>query len=212
MSQKESYRVALGIEYHGALFHGWQRQQSPDVATVQRELELALAKVADHDVSLSCAGRTDAGVHALNQVVHFDAHNARPLDAWVRGCNSHLPAQVRVRWSRSVASDFHARHSALARRYQYVICNSRLRPGIFHGLQSQVSLPLDASAMHDAAQALLGERDFSAFRAAACQSKTPMRNVHHARVQRQGDRVVLDIQANAFLLHMVRMLPRALVT
>ncbi len=195
-------RVALGIEYDGAAFFGWQRQR--EVNSVQEELEKALSVVADEPIEVQCAGRTDAGVHGTNQVVHFDASNPRPLKAWSFGVNANLPNSIAVRWASEVSDDFHARFSATARRYRYIISNQKLRSGILFNGVTHFHRKLDADKMHEAAQSLLGEQDFSAFRAALCQSKTPFRNVHHANVVRRGDFVILDIQANAFLHHMVR--------
>ena len=197
-------RIAIGVEYNGAAYHGWQRQALPAVATIQAALEAAIAKVADHPVTLYCAGRTDAGVHATAQVAHFDAVLDRGEKAWVMGVNSYLPATIRVRWARSLDEGFHARFSATARRYQYWIDNCPVRPAVFSGLLTHCATELDADLMDRAAQCLLGERDFSSFRASACQSRSAMRNVHHLRVSRHGRRICIDIQANAFLLHMVR--------
>jgi len=195
-------RIALGIEYDGAAFYGWQRQR--DVNSVQEEIEKALATVADSRVEIQCAGRTDAGVHATNQVIHFDTDAERPLKAWTFGMNANLPTSIAVKWAQQVDDEFHARFSATARRYRYIISNQRLRSGILpHGV-THFHRPLDAEKMHEAAQALLGEQDFTSFRAALCQSKTPFRNVHHAKVVRKSDFVILDIKANAFLHHMVR--------
>lgn len=197
-------RVALGVEYNGAGFHGWQRQKKPAVATVQAELEGAISQVANHPVAVVCAGRTDAGVHATQQVVHFETTAQRELRAWVRGVNSHLPETVRVCWSQSVDAGFHARFSAVARRYQYLICNTEVRPAIFSRQMVHFRWPLDTALMQAEANCLLGEQDFSSFQAVACQSKTAMRNVHHVTVSRKDHLVMIDIQANAFLLHMVR--------
>lgn len=197
-------RVALCIEYNGSGFNGWQTQKSPNTSTIQETLERVLAEVADHDLSLICAGRTDAGVHATGQVVHFDYLNNRPEAAWVRGGNSQLPPQVSIRWAKQVPLDFHARFSATARRYRYIIYNSPVKPAILSGLVTHHCPVLDAECMHAAGQYLLGEKDFSSFRGAACQSSTPMRNVTAVSVARQGDFVILEIEANAFLLHMVR--------
>lgn len=192
------------MEYNGAAYHGWQRQTKPPVPTVQAELEKAIAFVANHDISLICAGRTDAGVHATGQVAHFDVSVEREHKAWVMGVNSQLPPQIRVLWAQEISSDFHARFSATARRYQYWIHNNPVKPGIFSHMLSFYSKPLDEQRMHDAAQALLGEQDCSAFRAIACESNTPMRNIHKVSVRRHGQRLCIEIQANAFLLHMVR--------
>ena len=204
-------RVALGIEYDGNDFHGWQLQ-AHDQKTVQGALERALSVVADHPVRLFCAGRTDSGVHATEQVVHFDTSSVRDAKAWIRGTNAHLPDGVRVRWARDVAPDFHARFSATARRYLYVIDNRPVRPAIMNRQLSWHRWPLDVERMHEAGQYLLGENDFSSYRAAHCQSNTPFRNVHHLNVQRRGSLVIIDIKANAFLYHMVRNITGMLLT
>lgn len=197
-------RYALGVEYNGASFSGWQRQLSPALPTVQAALEDALAFIADTPVAVSCAGRTDAGVHGCGQVVHFDCPVARHEKAWVMGTNTRLPAEVRVQWAREVPAEFHARHSALSRRYRYVICSGNVKPTVLIGQLTHIPEPLDVESMHEAAQCLIGEHDFSAFRAAGCQSHTPMRNVRLVDVRRQGRFVVVEIEANAFLQHMVR--------
>ncbi|MCC5851631.1 MAG: tRNA pseudouridine(38-40) synthase TruA [Alkalimonas sp.] len=195
-------RIALGIEYDGSAFYGWQRQQ--EVPSVQQHLEQALSKVANKPILTQCAGRTDAGVHATGQVVHFDTQAERSAKGWIMGTNSHLPAGIAVRWAQQVPDDFHARFSATARRYRYIILNQSYRPAILQAGLSHYHQPLDAGLMHQAGQCLLGEHDFSAFRAIQCQSKSPNRFVHHLKVQRLGDFVVLDIKANAFVHHMVR--------
>lgn len=205
------HRLALCVEYSGKAYCGWQTQLNPARASVQQTLEQALARVADHPVSVSCAGRTDAGVHGTGQVVHFDTPNARPLRAWVLGTNSHLPDDICVRWAHSVSGDFHARFSAKARRYRYFIYNAPVRPAVGAGNFTWIRDPLDAALMHQEAQCLLGERDFSAFRAAGCQSNTPMRELQSVSVRRHGQLVVVDIQANAFLQHMVRNIVGVLV-
>ncbi|WP_417665580.1 tRNA pseudouridine(38-40) synthase TruA [Pseudidiomarina sp.] len=197
-----STRIALGIEYDGSQYFGWQRQR--EVVCVQEVLERALTKVANHPVEVTCAGRTDAGVHATGQVVHFDTANERAMPAWTMGVNSNLPDSVAVRWASEVPSDFSARFSATGRRYRYIIANQKMRPGILGRGLSHYHQPLDAQRMHNAAQHLLGEHDFSAFRAAQCQSHSPNRCVTRIDVSRQGDFVVVDIAANAFLHHMVR--------
>lgn len=196
--------IAVAIAYNGQAFHGWQRQGDPEVATVQAAAEKALAYVADEPISLFCAGRTDAGVHSTAQIANFHCHVERPEKAWVMGANSRLPESVRILQAWNMPADFHARFSATARRYRYVIHNSLVAPAILAGGLTHHRRPLDADLMHAEAQSLLGEQDFSAFRGAACQSRTPMRNVHFVRVERRGDLVVIDIEANAFLLHMVR--------
>jgi len=200
--------VALGIEYDGSAFHGWQRQ--PGVASVQAVLETALSGIADQPVRLVASGRTDAGVHATGQVVSFKTEVRRPLDAWIRGTNSLTPPSVTVHWAREVADGFHARFSALARRYLYVLLESPQRPAI---LRSQVTWsrhPLDDDSMHGAAQSLVGEHDFTSFRAAGCQSRSPFRCVHTIAVRRFGSFVAIDVTANAFLHHMVRNIASAL--
>jgi len=195
-------RWAAAVEYVGTRYSGWQSQ--PHAISVQGELEAALSKVAAHPVAVSAAGRTDAGVHGYAQVVHFDSPSDRRPDGWLLGCNTHLPADISLRWVQPVREDFHARHSALARRYRYVIHNSRARSALLSDRAAWLAWTLDAGAMHRAAQALVGELDFSAFRGAQCQSSTAMRCVTDIGVRRDGDFVLLDIRANAFLHHMVR--------
>lgn len=196
-------RIALGIEYEGSNFRGWQSQQD-GVRTVQTTLEAALSRVADRPVAVVCAGRTDAGVHGAGQVVHFDTDAVRSPHAWVMGTNSHLPADVALTWAQPVPEDFHARFSAVARRYRYLILNRRYRPALAAGRATHWYRPLDAARMHEAGQALLGEHDFSSFRAAGCQAEHPVRALYALEVRRDGDRVVLEVEANAFLHHMVR--------
>lgn len=197
-------RVACRVEYDGSCFNGWQSQPHPNVTTVQQILETALASVASQPVRVHCAGRTDTGVHGVCQIVHFDDPVGRSCKNWVYGTNAYLPPSVRVHWAVEVPEDFHARFSALSRRYRYVIANTPIRPALLAGKASWQRRPLDASLMHGAAQSLLGEQDFSAFQAASCQSPTAMRDVREVSVERFGDLVVIDIQANAFLHHMVR--------
>ena len=197
-------RIACRVEYNGARYNGWQSQPHLDVITVQQELEKALSSVANTPVRVHCAGRTDTGVHGHCQIVHFNAPVARAPKAWVLGANASMAADVRLHWAIAVVEDFHARFSARSRRYRYLIANTPVRPAMLGGQVTWHRFPLDARLMHRAAQSLLGERDFSAFRAAACQSTTPMRNVESVSVSRRGDLVVVDIQANAFLHHMVR--------
>lgn len=202
-------RIALGLEYDGAGFHGWQSQ--PNGNTVQDSLERALAEVAGGRMRVVCAGRTDAGVHALCQVVHFDTPALRPDSAWVRGTNAHLPDQVAVRWAQTVDAEFHARFSARSRSYRYLLHNHPVRPALNHGRMGWYHHPLDVEEMRRAALHLLGEHDFSAFRAAECQAKSPVKTLSRADVSRCGDMVVLEFRANAFLHHMVRNLVGALV-
>jgi tRNA pseudouridine38-40 synthase len=195
-------RIALGIEYDGTDFFGWQRLSHGP--TVQGALEEALSFVADHPVEVICAGRTDAGVHARCQVVHFDSAAQRSERGWMLGTNSKLPSSVGVRWVRPVADDFHARYGARARRYRYTILNRAARPALDARYVAWERHPLDADAMQRASAALIGENDFSAFRTVACQARTPFRNVHALRVARIDDRIEIEIEANAFLHHMVR--------
>jgi len=197
-------RIACRIEYDGRHYSGWQSQPQLAVNTVQETLEYAISAVADTPVKVACAGRTDSGVHGFSQIIHFDAPAARSAKAWVLGVNASLPFDIRVHWATVVQADFHARFSALARRYRYIIANALVRPALLAGQVSWQRRALDHRLMHSAAQQLLGEQDFSAFRAASCQSKTPMRNVHCVAVSRQGELLVVDIKANAFLHHMVR--------
>lgn len=202
-------RIAAGIEYDGSAFAGWQTQ--PHAPSVQDAVEAALAKVADHRVNVTCAGRTDAGVHGLNQVVHFDTAADRRQRSWVLGANSHLPAAVNVCWTRGVADDFHARFSATARSYRYVILNRWVRSALQATRATWVHEPLDAGAMHRAAQHLRGEHDFSSYRALACQAKSPVRTIESISVRREDEWVMLEVTANAFLHHMVRNIAGVLI-
>lgn len=195
-------RIALGLEYDGAPFSGWQTQ--PQGKTVQDALERALAEVAGAPVRTACAGRTDAGVHAVAQVAHFDAPALRPENAWVRGVNAHLPDSIAVRWAREVPDDFHARYSARSRSYRYVLYNHTVRPALLAGKVGWFHLPLDIGAMRAAAGLLVGEQDFSAFRAAECQAKSPVKTLDMLDVARQLDLVVVTASARSFLHHQVR--------
>jgi tRNA pseudouridine38-40 synthase len=195
-------RIAIGIEYDGTAYSGWQLQQH--APSVQAVLERALSSVADHELRLSAAGRTDAGVHALMQVAHFDTTASRPEQAWVLGGSAEAQPDVSILWARQVPDDFHARFSALSRSYLYRIVNRRVRPAIDRARACWVRQPLDAEAMHAAAQSLVGENDFSAFRAAGCQSPTPVRRLTCIAVRRDADRIEIEVTANAFLHHMVR--------
>jgi len=204
-------RVACQLEYDGRGFNGWQAQPHPGVRTVQQVLEHAMQRVANAPMRVHCAGRTDTGVHGFAQVIHFETPVERSSKAWVMGSNSYLPEDVTVHWAHPVPDDFHARFSALSRRYRYVVANTVVRPALLAGLVTWYRAELDAERMEAAAQALLGEQDFSAFRAASCQSSSPMRNVHRVRVLRRDDLIIFDIQANAFLHHMVRNIVGALL-
>jgi tRNA pseudouridine38-40 synthase len=195
-------RFAVGLEYDGRAYSGWQFQ--PGLKTVQDEVQRALSRVADAPIDCVCAGRTDAGVHALEQVLHFDSDAVRSERAWRLGANTYLPPDVSIVWVREVAPHFHARFSALARSYHYLILNRDSRPGLATARATWERRPLDAARMHEAAQVLVGEHDFSAFRAIECQAKTPMRRVDRLAVLRQDEWVSLRVTANAFLHHMVR--------
>ncbi|HEY5803225.1 MAG TPA: tRNA pseudouridine(38-40) synthase TruA [Lysobacter sp.] len=205
-----SRRHALGVEYDGSGFSGWQRlskhgePEREGEQTLQAALEQALSFVAGHPVEVICAGRTDAGVHAACQVVHFDSTAVRDPRGWMLGVTSRLPPQICVRWAQPMPDDFHARFSARARRYRYRILNRPVRPALGRQYLSWERRPLDADAMHRAAQALLGENDFSAFRTVHCQAPHAMREMQAIRVHRDGDTVEVEVQANAFLHHMVR--------
>lgn len=202
-------RIALGLEYDGSHFHGFERQ--PDRRTVQGEVERALTRIAASPVRVICAGRTDAGVHALGQVVHFDTAAARPTHAWVRGANTYLPPDVSVLWARCVDERFHARYLARRRRYRYVIVNRSTRPALLARRAAWEYRPLDARRMERGARHLEGEHDFSSFRAAGCQARHPVRRVDRIEVVRIGERILVDVHANAFLQHMVRNIAGTLV-
>ena len=203
-------KYAVGVEYCGAAYCGWQRQ--PHCESVQQNVESALAFVANHPIDLVCAGRTDSGVHATEQVAHFETSALRSERAWVLGSNCRLPPDIRLKWALSVADEFHARFSARSRAYRYVILNTPVPSAIFHDRSSWEFHSLDQTAMQDCAQILLGEHDFSSFRAAGCQAGSSSRNVHEISVTRQGELVFLDIRANAFLYHMVRNIVGSLIT
>lgn len=202
-------RIALVLEYDGSHYHGWQAQTG--LHTVQHALEQALSKVANSVVSVTCAGRTDTGVHATNQVVHFDTEKVRSIRAWIHGVNSFLPKDISVKWGKELPDSFHARYSATARRYRYLIYNGSIRPALFRSNMTWQYRQLDQRLMHEAAQCLLGENDFTSFRSMECQSHSPMRNIHHLNVSRIADLVIIDIAANAFLHHMVRNIAGVLI-
>jgi len=195
-------RYAVGLEYDGSDFLGWQIQRQEP--TVQGCMEQALARVADHQARVTCCGRTDTGVHAVCQVAHFDSDAHRPERSWILGLNSHLPAGISALWIRQVDDSFHARFSAYARSYRYVILNRWTRPALESRRMSWCRTALDADKMHQAAQALPGEHDFTSFRARACQARHAVREIHQVSVERHGNLVSLDITANGFLYHMVR--------
>ncbi len=205
-------RYALGIEYDGKGFKGWQKQEG-GVHTIQENLEKALTKVACTPIVVRCAGRTDAGVHATGQVVHFDT----PLDlvrdpkAWIMGTNQYLPKGIRVLWVKKMPEHFDARFSAVAREYSYKIFNHPIRPSLFREYFTWVYRPLDEKIMHEAAQVLVGEHDFTSFRASECQAKSPVRILHSIEVMRQQEHVIITVRANAFLHHMIRNIAGVLI-
>ncbi len=196
-------RIAMGVEYDGSGYHGWQLQQA-GVRTVQACVEQAICKVADHALGIHCAGRTDAGVHALEQVIHFDTKAMRPLRAWVLGTNVNLPHDISIAWARQVSSDFHARFGATGRHYRYEILNRPTRSGLHRSRAVWSHRPLDEARMQQAADTLVGTHDFSSYRALACQAKSPVRTLHYLTVRRDGEHVIIETGANAFLHHMVR--------
>lgn len=195
-------RIALGIEYDGTNYYGWQRQLN--VASIAEEVEAALSKIAASPITVICAGRTDAGVHACGQVVHFDTVAMRPDSAWILGTNSYLPDDIRVLWARQVSPDFHARYSATSRQYRYIIYNHKVASALLRHRAMWWSRALNEKLMQEAAQNLIGEHDFSSFRGSGCQAKTAKRCVMSLDVVRSGAMINIDIKANAFLMHMVR--------
>jgi len=202
-------RIALGIEYDGTAYNGWQRQRTGD--GVQAHVEQALSRVADEPIEVICAGRTDTGVHATGQVVHFDTNSERSERGWLLGANTNMPDDIAVTWAQPVPDDFHARFSALSRSYRYVILNCLVRSALNRHRAWWVYQPLDSGRMHTAAQAIVGKHDFSAFRAAGCQASTPTREITSIAVFREGDKIFIDVTANAFLQHMVRNITGTLV-
>ncbi|WP_028239357.1 tRNA pseudouridine(38-40) synthase TruA [Stutzerimonas azotifigens] len=206
------FRIALGVEYKGSRYHGFQRQRN-GVRSIQEELEKALTRVAGgEEVTISCAGRTDALVHASGQVVHFDTGVERTMFAWVMGCNANLPPDISVTWAQQVPDNFDARFSAMSRRYRYVIYNDQIRPAHLAEEVTWNHRPLDVERMRAAAACLVGTHDFSAFRAQQCQAKSPVKTIHHLELMQSGRLIVLDVRANAFLHHMVRNLAGVLMT
>jgi tRNA pseudouridine38-40 synthase len=202
-------RIALGIEYDGSAFCGWQTQ--PAGCGAQDKLEFALSRIAGQSIATTCAGRTDAGVHALAQVVHFDTVAERPLTAWIRGSNALLPPALAVTWAKVVSEDFHARYSARERCYRYMLLNRPVRPAVDRARVGWCHLPLAPDPMQCAARLLIGEHDFSAFRSSECQARSPVRNLHSLDIGRRGDYVIFELCANAFLHHMVRNIVGCLV-
>lgn len=202
-------RIALGVSYRGTAYQGWQSQ--PSGQTVQDHLESALSRFAGCRVQVVCAGRTDAGVHGLNQVVHVDTGLVRDPFSWVRGTNTFLPHDIAVQWCQTVPDDFHARNSARARRYAYLLLESPVRPALEAGLVGWVFRPLDGPAMRQAAACLIGEHDFSAFRSAECQARTPVKTLSEITIARHGAYWRFEFEASAFLHHMVRNLMGCLI-
>lgn len=202
-------RIALGLAYDGATFCGWQSQ--PKGGGVQDALELAISSIAQHQVRVHAAGRTDTGVHASCQVVHFDTNSTRPFTAWVRGVNAHLPETVRVEWAQEVSKDFHARFSAFSRSYKYLLYNAPVAPALMATKAGWFHLPLNGDAMSEAASYLVGEHDFSGFRASECQAKTATRNMIKSEVKMDGKYFIFEFTANAFLQHQVRNMIGSLV-
>ena len=202
-------RYALGLEYDGCAFLGWQIQRQEP--TVQGCVEIALSRVANHATRVTCCGRTDTGVHALGQVAHFDSDADRSERSWILGINSHLPAGASALWIRQVDDGFHARFSAFSRSYRYIILNRWIRPALDANRKSWCRTPLDADKMQDAAQYLLGEHDFTSFRATACQARHAVREIQQISVQRTGDTISLEVTANGFLYHMIRNIAGSLI-
>lgn len=202
-------RIALSIEYDGAHYCGWQSQAN--ACGVQDYLEVAIKNIAGHAIRIHAAGRTDTGVHALAQIVHFDTETVRPESAWVRGVNAFLPASIRVVWAKAVSIEFHARFSAQQRRYQYLLFNASVAPAIMASKAGWYHLPLDVPAMQTAIAYLQGEHDFSAFRASECQAKSPIKNLQIATLEQYGKQLVFEFAANAFLQHQVRNMVGALI-
>ena len=202
-------RIALGVEYDGTAYNGWQRQRTG--RGVQESLEAALSEVANEPIVVVCAGRTDTGVHASGQVVHFDTSSRRSERSWLLGGNTNLPDDISVTWVARVSADFHARYSATSRSYRYQILNRLQRSALHRHRAWWIHVPLDIEAMSDAARPLIGEHDFSGFRAAGCQSTTPVREITSLEITRNGDWITIDVTANAFLQHMVRNITGTLV-
>ena len=196
-------RYAACVEYDGTHFSGWQTQKH-DVRTVQEQVETALSKVADEPVSIITAGRTDTGVHATHQVIHFESSSPRSLFAWCRGANRFMPLDVRLLWVVEIDDEFHARFSALSRSYRFVIYNAPIQSALYRSHATHEFRPLDPLRMSAAGQALLGEHDFTSFRAAGCQAHSPVRTMHKFELNSSGDWIWFDVKANAFLQHMVR--------
>lgn len=197
------YRVALAVEYCGAKYYGFQKQTTT-MNTIQYHLEKALSKVSSEKITLICAGRTDSGVHASEQIIHFDTLAKRPVHAWVKGVNAHLPDDIRIHWAKDVDYSFHSRFGALSRTYRYVIYANEIRPGILHERVSWVGQSLNIEKMKSACQSLIGRHDFTSFRASRCQASNAIREIYDLKIFESGPFIVMEVVANAFLLHMVR--------
>jgi len=203
------YRIAMGVEYDGSHFVGWQSQREGE--TVQQNVESALSKVANHPVKIFCAGRTDTGVHANEQVIHFETTANRKNYSWLSGCNTYVPKSISIVWAVEVPESFHARFSATQRTYRYTILNRKIRPSILNNYVSFISYPLDEVRMQKAAQHLLGTHDFTSYRTVNCQAKSPVRTLQKLDVIREGEFIHLDLQADGFLHHMVRNIAGVLI-
>ena len=202
LSLRMMMRIALGIEYDGSQYYGWQRQAH--AGSVQQTLEQAISKVANESITVHVAGRTDTGVHATEQVIHFDCANERENKAWVMGVNTNLPNSISVLWANIVDEDFHARYSASSRRYRYIVLNQSTRSALLNKQVTWIYQPLDETKMQKAANFLLGQHDFTSFRAVACQAKNPIKTVHELKISRKDKFVLIDVHADGFLHHMVR--------
>ena len=202
-------RLVCAIEYMGQGYQGWQSQRG--VRTVQSEVESALTRVANENISVQCAGRTDSGVHSFGQVIHFDTTVSRENYAWVRGVNSYLPSDIRLRWCTEVAKDFHARYSAIARKYTYLIHNNHIRSAVFDGRLTWIPFALDHNLMQDASAYWIGDNDFAAFQSKGCQSKTSKRTIFEIKIKRKHDIIMISVEANSFLQKMVRNLVGTLI-
>ncbi len=203
-------RIALGVEYDGSQFFGWQRQI--DDNTIQQNVERAVSAVADTELSVQAAGRTDTGVHATEQILHFDCQRERDLKAWVMGVNTHLPHSVSILWAKEMSADFHARFSAESRRYRYVILNRSSRPALMHKKVTWIFHDLNVDDMQQAALSLVGRHDFTSYRAVACQAKSPVRTVHQIKIEQRNQFILMDIHADGFLHHMVRNIAGVLIS
>ena len=209
MQEKKIKKFALGVEYDGSYYHGWQSQKG--LSTIQSEIEKALSKIANHQVNVICAGRTDSGVHSIGQVIHFSSISVRSDFAWIVGVNSYLSKNISVKWIKEVSENFNARYSAISRSYRYIIYNHKYRSAIFQNRSNHVYKELNVDKMYFEAQSLLGEHDFSSFRSSGCQSRSPFRTITDLNIRRLKNLVIIDITANSFLYHMVRNIVGSLI-